>query len=219
MPPVEPPRPFLPELRHAAIGAGVPMWRVTPVEYLDSLFRNESADVKGDGRAGGRFDPGPDCPYPYTYVALDPVTAIAETLLRNRAFTAAGRLLRRDAYAARAVSILEPTRPLSLISLVEPEDLAAALQDGWLIHAEPRQYPRTRRWAHWFRECSDRADGIIWPSKRQPRGRVVLLFGDVDRAGLAMRRAPFGHRALDTEDGEQWLNGLLRPLHTYLKRE
>jgi RES domain-containing protein len=217
MPALDPPRPYVTELRHITVSAGQPMWRVTPLVHLESLFRTDVVDVKGDGKAGGRFDPGSECLYPYTYVALDPLTAIAETMLRSVGYQAAGRLLHRAAYTGRAVSILEPTRELSLISLLEAGDLAAARQDSWLVHAEPRQYPRTRRWGYWFRECSRRADGIIWPSKRHPHGKAVLLFGDPDRCGTALQRAPFGHRALDTEDGEHWLAGLLRPLQTYLR--
>ena len=218
MPPVDPPRPFVSPLRHLTLAAGQPLWRVTPSKHLDDLFRTDVVDVKNDGSCGGRFDPTSECDYPYTYVALDPVTALAETLLRNVAYDAAGRLLRRTAYAGRTVSILETSRALSLISLLEPEDLAAARQDTWLVHAEPEQYPRTRQWAHWFRECSEHADGVIWPSKRRPRGKAIILFGDADRCGTVLRRAPFDHRPLDGDDGERWLAGLLKPLHTYLDR-
>lgn len=219
MPPVEPPRPYLTQLRHISLSAGHLLWRVTPMQYLDDLFRTDVVDTKADGQTGGRFDPTPECLYPYTYVALDPLTAIAETLLRNAEYQAGGQLLPRAKYRERAVSVLEPTRALSLVTLSDLQDLAAARQDTWLVHADAEQYPLTRRWGHWFRECSERADGLIWPSKRNPHGRAILLFGDPDRCGTALRRAPFGHRRLDTADGEQWLAGLLKPLYTYLKRD
>jgi hypothetical protein len=44
----------------------------------------------------------------------------------------------------------------------------------------------------------------------------MMLFGDPDRSGSAVGPSPFGSRQLGTEDGTQWLAGLLAPLLTFL---
>lgn len=213
---VEPPRPAMVELRHQTLSAGIPLWRLGSVRRPAAVFREDIPDIADDGRLGGRFDPTKDCSYPYGYVALDPVTAVAEALLRDAPYQAGGRLLPHSKYVHKIMMCLEASRPLTLIRLIDAEDLAAARTDTWLLHAEPPDYPVTRRWAHWFRDCSPRADGIVWPSKRHPGGQVVLLFGDLGRSGSAVGPSPFGARPLGTEEGTRWLAGLLAPLLTFL---
>jgi hypothetical protein len=208
------------ELRHQTMSAGSLLWRAVSAHRVGTVFREDIPDVDDDGRLGGRFDPNEACRYPYCYLTLDPVTAVAETILRDAPYQAEGRLILRAKYEHKVMVGMEATRPLSLIRLMDAEDLAAARQDTWIIHAEPRDYPLTRRWAHWYRDCSPRADGLIWPSKRHPGGQVVMLFGDADRAGAgagAVAGSPFGTRKLGDEPGRRWLSGLLEPLATYLE--
>jgi hypothetical protein len=217
MPGPQPPRPYRVKLNVETISAGSLLWRTVQKDFADSHFREDIRDVDGNGLRGGRFDPAADCRYRYSYVALDPLTALAETLLRNTPYSAAGRLVRRVRLNRQMMVVLEATRPLTFVRLVDAADLAAARTDTWLVQAEPPDYPATRRWAHWFRECAARADGIVWPSKRHPGGQVAVLFGDDDRCGKAVKTSPFASRPLDDADGRSWLAGLLAPLATYLE--
>jgi hypothetical protein len=218
MPAGTPPVQYRVQLRHQKLSAGTLLWRTISEYRLDSLFRDDIPDVHNDGRYGGRFDPIQRCRYPYVYLGLDPVTAVAETLLRNAPFQAAGRVIPRVKYERKVMAILETTRPLELIRLIDAEDLAAARQDSWIVHAEVGEYPLTRSWAHWYRDCSVRADGLIWPSKRHPAGQVMMLFGDPSRCADAITLSPFGIRKLGDEPGRKWLGGLLEPLLTYLEQ-
>ena len=112
-----------------------------------------------DPDSGGRFDPTPECPYPYCYAAFDDLTAICEVLLRDVSFTGPTRFLMRRYVKDLQLMILETRRPLWLVSLLDAADLAAAGQDSWLIHAESTEsYKLTREWAHWLRE-SETPDG------------------------------------------------------------
>ena len=111
MPRVEPPRPATVELRHQTVAAGLPLWRLGSVRRPAGVFRDDILDVDDDGRLGGRFDPTKECPYPYSYVALDPVTPLAESILRDAPYQAGGRLLPRSKYAHKVMMCLESSRP------------------------------------------------------------------------------------------------------------
>jgi hypothetical protein len=169
-----------------------------------------------DPLRSGRFDPTPECPYPYCYAALDDLTALCEVLLRNLGFSAPSRYLLKKEVAGRRLTLLETEEELWLVSLADAADLAAACQDSWLIHAESPDYEMTQRWAHWLRDSSAPDGrppaGLLWPAKRQPGGRAVLLFGD--RCGDKVRYSSFGERPLDDEAGRKWLNLRLELLRT-----
>jgi hypothetical protein len=173
-----------------------------------------------DPDSGGRFDPTPECPYPYCYAAFDDLTAICEVLLRDVSFTGPTRFLMRRYVKDLQLMILETRRPLWLVSLLDAADLAAAGQDSWLIHAESTEsYKLTREWAHWLRDSETpdggRPAGLVWRAKREPGGRAVVLFGD--RCADAVVYSPFGVRPLDVGDGLQWLNRRLQLLRTKVK--
>jgi hypothetical protein len=146
---------------------------------------------------------------------MDDLTAIAEVLLRNVGFTAPYRYLAQTQVQGKRLAILETRRPLWLVSLVDAADLAAACQDSWLVHAESESFRITQRWAHWLREGSapdgEGPAGLMWPSKRAPGGRVVVLFGD--RCEKDVAYSSIGHRDLDG-DGLDWLNQRLLLLRT-----
>jgi hypothetical protein len=225
MPADIPPKGVQPRPRYAELPPGSFLWRVTkqpspaaggPV----SPFRDFSADPQTyDPQYSGRFDPTPECPYPYCYAALDDLTAIAEVCLRGVGFTGPDRYLTGRAVQGRRLAILETRKPLWLVSLLDAADLAAACQDSWLVHTESPDYRITQRWAHWLREGSapdgDGPSGLMWPSKRAPGGRVVLLFGD--RCGDAVTCSSFGERSFDGT-GLDWLNLRLSLLRTKVPR-
>lgn len=221
MPADIPPKDVRPRPRHVALPAGSFLWRITrqptpAAGGIVSPFRNFAADPDSyDPRLAGRFDPTPECPYPYCYAAFDDLTAISEVLLRDVGFTGPERYLTRCAVRGRRLAIIETCKPLWLVSLIDAADLAAACQDSWLVHTESANYRLTQRWAHWLRDgvAPDGAgpSGLMWPSKRAPGGRVVLLFGD--RCADAVICSSFGERMLD-DSGLEWLNLRLSLLRT-----
>jgi len=220
MPPGVPPSGVRAEPHYFALPAGSLLWRIERPNRAGErpLFRDRPAGVNPEGlMQGRRWDPAGDIRYGYLYAALDDLTALCETLLRDIPYDAPLRYLPLGAVENRSLVALETTRPLQLISLLEAADLAAVWQDTWLVHAEPRDYWVTQLWAHWLRqaETADRSgpDGVVWPSKRQPTGRAVMLFED--RASDAVIRSPLGERKLDeTGYGLRWLNARLRLLNT-----
>ncbi len=245
MPVGVPPKGVRPFPRYHWLPAGTFLWRVTgapavsvpsappappavagspslaPTPFAPTPFAPAPSPTDPPGSHWGRFHPTPDCPYPYCYAALDELTALCETLLRDVSFNAPVRLLPRATVRGQSLELLETRRPLALVSLLDAADLAAARQDTWLVQTEEPNYPVTRLWAHWLRDAlgPDGAGppaGLVWPSKRQPTGRAVLLFGD--RCGDALVRSSFGARRLDDEDGLAWLNRRLHLLRTGVDR-
>jgi hypothetical protein len=214
-----PPAGERPDPRYVQLPAGSFLWRVArPRGAVAPVFRPFPAAPGSTGISrSGRFDPAADCPYSYCYAALDDLTALCETLLRDFGFDGPVRYLPEQEIAGRRLSILETRAPLWLVSLVDAADLAAARQDSWLLHADQTDYRITRRWAHWLRDSPgpDGASppaGLVWRSKREPGGRAVLLFGD--RCADAVVVSPFGDRPLDGPDGTAWLNRRLELLRT-----
>jgi len=214
-------------LRRRTVPAGSLLWRVTrepegrrdaaPPTSTPMFWPGSRAVGRARPRSAGRFDPCGQHEYSYTYVALDDLTALAETLLRDVVFDGLRRCLPAAEARNRRLILLEAVRELSLISLVSLEDLAAARQDTWLVQADESDYALTRCWGHWLRECAADADGLVWRSRRNPDGMAVLLFGD--RCQGALRFSGLGYRRLDTPDGLQWLNGRLSLVQTYIATE
>ncbi len=210
--------------RFREVPPGTLLWRVTAPaqpsipEAEQPLFRAPAREVESHGgRWGGRFDATPDCPYPFCYAAFDDLTALCEVLLRDVPFGAEERYLPHTAVAGRRLVLLETLRPLWLVSLLGAADLAAARQDTWLVHTDDVNYPITRLWAHWLRDGDGSTGqgppaGLVWPSKRQPTGRAVLLFGD--RCGDAVRYSSLGSLRLDQPPGLDWLNRRLALVRT-----
>lgn len=217
-------RTAVPRLR--TVPAGTVLWRVTREPAADGsraatptplFWPGYHERTRNRPRLGGRFDPCPDDDYGYCYAALDDLTALAETLLRDVSFDGPGRSLPAEDIRDRRLALLETRRELSLISLVSFEDLAAAWQDTWLLHAEEDQYAMTRCWGHWLRRCAGTADGIVWRSKRNPDGLAVLLFQD--RCESAIEPSSLGYRRLDDEAGLDWLKHRLTLVMTYITPE
>ncbi|MFF9527048.1 RES family NAD+ phosphorylase [Streptomyces achromogenes] len=191
-----------------------------------SLFRVHASALAGAafnpvpaGRlyGGGRFDATEDRPYTYLYAGLAPAAAVCESLLRSVPFAADGgpRLLPRTGIARKRCTFLRLATDVTVVSLMSGADLAAVGQDSWLVQAEAAEYPWTRNWGHWIRDRTEAwAQGFVWPSKREPADRVVILFGDRCATDTVTECAP----AVDfgTPDGEDWLNTVLAPYHARL---
>jgi hypothetical protein len=208
---------------HHAIPAGQFLWRVSQQVFVrDASLFNPKLAPEGVpqtyaeiAQPGGRFDATAASPYSYCYAALDDLTAVAETLLRDVAFPDAVRPVEYAKVSRRCLVVYETLRPLTLVALTTASQLARARQDTWLIQAEESEYWRTRAWGHWLRTCSPEAHGFIWPSKRNPGGQAVILFGE--RCGKSeVARQPVFVRDLDGGSGLEWLNNRLSDLNTFV---
>lgn len=212
-------------VRHVLIPAGHLLWRIStdPAPSGDALFSGRLAPLgrptcPDELAVGGRFDATAESSYRYGYLALDDLTAVAETVLRDIAFTEDTRAIPRSQVLGRRLAVFEVLTPLRLVALTTAAELASARQDTWLIHAEVTEYWMTRRWGHWLRRCSPEAHGLIWPSKRNPGGQALVLFED--RCGSsAVAARPLFTRDLDGAHGERWLNRRLQELYAYIAPE
>ncbi|WP_255953782.1 RES family NAD+ phosphorylase [Streptomyces odontomachi] len=167
---------------------------------------------------GGRFDGTSCAPYPYLYAGLGVAAALCETLVRDLEFEPSGgpRLLTRAAVEGRRLTALRLTTDLTVLPLLDGRDLAAVHQDPWLIHTEARDYAYTRDWGHWIRRHTEPwAMGFLWPSKREPGERALVLFGDRCPPG-ALRVEPDSALDLDGPAGREWLDAALEPYHVRL---
>ena len=174
------------------LGAGTRLWRVHPRTWSGAEFN----DVRSDPHFGGnRFDSTPDDPFHYLYAALDPQTALLETLVRSIPFDDKGkRIIRRSAVRELRITAIELRRDLKLISLLTTTDLARACQDEWLTSTQPAEYPQTRRWCQWLRSRSGCAghDLAISPQPRQP---VACALRRSDSGPSASRHSGNHHRS------------------------
>ncbi|MET8699644.1 RES family NAD+ phosphorylase [Kitasatospora sp. NPDC058032] len=196
----------------AVLAAGTTLYRVHSTHRSPVAFNSVPAKALYDG---GRFDGTPNDEYGFLYAGFGPGAALCEVLLRSIPFDASGgpRLLQRAAFERRSLSVLRLRESVQAVSLMSGTELAAVGQDSWLIHAEGLEYPQTRDWGHWIRERTKTwSQGFVWPSKREPADRVVVLFED--RCGDAPLE-PTGHTVdFGTEEGEEWLNAALSPYLT-----
>ena len=187
--------------------AGTRLWRVHDQRYQATGFNPRTADTNF---GGGRFDGTDRDPYPTYYAGLGPETALAEALLRAIPFNDQGvRRIPRVSVRNRRLSTVETTGELALVDLCSGPALAAVAQDSWLIHAEAADYHATRRWASWIRDQAPKAQGLIWPSKREVGRRILVLFGDRCSGEILVERSP--GRDLDDLEGAVTINRLLAP--------
>ncbi|MBE1537049.1 RES family NAD+ phosphorylase [Actinomadura algeriensis] len=198
----------------APLPAGTALWRVHHGTRSADTFN----PVPADGQfGGGRFDATRDDPYPFLYVGFRPETALLEALVRSVPFNERGvRHLRRAALAGLVVSSLRTTADLTLVSLRDSADLAAACQDEWLVTADPPDYPQTRRWGHWLRERADWGQGLLWPSRRDLGNPTAVLFGDRTPAGT-LKPGDEPPVRLDDAVGAAWLNARLDPFRVRVR--
>lgn len=216
MPLTRPPAHFDGTPNRRALGRGTCLWRVHARAYSAHAFKPVPSDLLF---GGARFDSTDADPYPYWYAALDEITAVAETLLRDLHPDERGtRVLTRTHVENRKLSGLTLTRDLNLVSLLTGLDLAAVAQDAWLVTSPGHDYPQTRAWAHWLRRHAPWAHGLIWSSLRNPGRPAITLFGDrcaadfgADYESSLLHEVPELAVDLDDKAGIEWLNGLLEP--------
>jgi hypothetical protein len=176
MPRYEPPIHYEGTPNRYLLRRGSCLWRVHSRRYAAFAFKSPPASVL---YGGARFDATQADRYPYFYAGLSEETALAETLLRGVQPDDRGyRAVPREEVSERQLSGLALIQDLSLVSLVNAEDLAAIGQDAWLVTAPGHDYPQTRDWAHWLRRQAMGAHGLIWDSLRDRGGLAAVLFGD-----------------------------------------
>ncbi|MFJ5926209.1 RES family NAD+ phosphorylase [Kitasatospora sp. NPDC092948] len=192
--------------------AGTPLYRLHASRRGAAEFNPNPAHCL---YGGGRFDATRCDRFGFLYAASTPESAVCESVLRSVPFDPAGapRLVPRAAVRGRRLSFLRPTADLDLVSLMTGRDLAAVAQDSWLVQAEAAEYPFTRDWGHWIRaHTAPWAQGFVWPSKREPGDRVVVLFGDRCEAAV-LEETGTPAVDFDTPDGAARLDELLQPYH------
>jgi hypothetical protein len=211
----QPPADLVLRPRRQSLPAGTLLWRVHRRTHPAGEFNARGSDTLW---GGGRFDGTTQCPYPYLYAAFAQATAVAETMLRSMPFVGRRpRILPRAAVQGRRLSALTLAADVDLLALTTTPALAGVGQDEWLVHAEPVFYAQTRDWAHWMRDRTPWAQGLIWPSKRDLGQEAIILFGDRCAPSL-LSPAPAAGCDLDDEPGRVWLNALLADYRVHLNR-
>lgn len=212
MPNVPPPAALPGTPTKVTLPAGTALFRVHLSSRAGTGFNPAPADRL---YGGGRFDATENRPYAYLYAGLEPTAAVCESLLRSVPFAPDGgpRVLPRAGVVRKRFTFLRLAADVTVVSLMSGADLAAVGQDSWLVQAEAAEYPWTRNWGHWIRDRTEPwAQGFVWPSKREPADRAVILFADrcaTDTVAESEEPAvDFG-----TPEGEDWLNSVLAPYH------
>jgi len=157
---------------------------------------------------GGRFDATEVDRYGYLYAGADDECAICEALLRDVPLEAGGaRYLTQAAVADSVLSRLVLSADVSLISLCDGSDLARLGQgDNWLVSCPSSEYGYTRRWGHALRRWMPKAEGLVWPSRRDPSKRTYVFFDDRFSASLVVEE----ELALDSGAGRERLLDILQ---------
>ncbi|MCT2591574.1 RES family NAD+ phosphorylase [Streptomyces sp. N2-109] len=190
---------------------GTRLWRMHRTKRPAEQFNPVPVDAHF---GGNRFDGTVPDPYRYLYLAEDPTTALAESLLRSLEFDpeTGMRLVPYAAVAGKSLSLLRTRCELSLVSLVTEADLAAVCQDSWLLEAEGERYAKTRRWASEIRAQMPAAMGLIWQSRRNRPHLASVLFQD-RCGGEPLATVPMsGILDLGSPEGVTEANRLLAPL-------
>ncbi|MEU6367277.1 RES family NAD+ phosphorylase [Streptomyces sp. NPDC046931] len=190
------------------------IWRCHRHRYGAAEFNPRTAH---EFFKGSRFDSTEKDPYPFLYAALDPVTALAEVLLRSVEFgdRSAIRQIPWAQASAYALSAVRTAEDLVLVDLTSAEALAAVWQDDWLVDCRPDDYPQTRYWVRLIREHSKRAQGLRWTSKRCRPRPALQFFGD-RCAGQPLTTRSESSLRLDSDTDVQEVNRMLGPLRAVI---
>jgi hypothetical protein len=111
---------------------------------------------------------------------------------------------------SRRLSLIAPTRDLTLASLFAPDLKAWGLDRNQLIDTPKSTYAATVEWAKAIHNQFDHIDGLIWTSRQCDPDRCFIIFGDrasesdfevresltiSGHAGLLAELAGYGRRA------------------------
>lgn len=222
----EPPRQPPGEPVVTLLPKGTVVYRVYHVRYGPVAFKQRVAVEAERGHSapgGARFDGTTADPYSFLYAGSTPGVAIAETLLRDAAFTDSGtRTVLACAIAPLGCVPIEVTHAVQLVDLRGGRALAALGATAALVHSPERDYPVTRRWARRIREWCPDVMGLVWRSRWEPDGDAYVLFGDrlaaIGAGDEPVLRAIGRHRReFGSDAGKTWLRNRLLEYHTDLR--
>lgn len=178
--------------------------------------------MHGNQRLGNEFNPGAGGPtrfaffgkptVPVLYAATTEEAAISESILHDVP-AVGGQVLPRD-YQGRVVSRIITNKDLLLVSFHGIGLRRLGVEPRQLTDTESAHYRRTVRWAeaaHTFDLKGQRADGVVWMSRRCNTDQAVVLFGDrPDATDLSID--PSYGRAFDLPGDLAWLSDFCAPL-------
>ncbi|MBA2807788.1 RES family NAD+ phosphorylase [Streptomyces sp. KM273126] len=214
MPGQIPPQGVAMEPVFTVLPAGSLIWRCHAGHYGVGQFNSRTAH---EHFKGSRFDSTEADPYPYLYAALDPVTALAEVLLRSVEFSGGkGTAARQIPWGQASRYLLSAVRTavdVRLVDITSAEGLAAVWQDEWLVTS--LEYAQTRYWVRLIREHSASAQGLCWTSKRCMPRRALQFFGDRCGEHLLAPTPEECYRLGSPTDAKE-INRMLSPLHAVI---
>lgn len=115
----------------------------------------------------------------YLYAAAHHRTALGETLLRSKAPGAVGVQASRYGHLETLrIGWFRSQTDLHLADLSTDANLSAIGQDEWLTQCGGSGYEFTRKWGAYIRQAAPWAQGIVWPSRKDPNGLSYVFYED-----------------------------------------
>jgi hypothetical protein len=147
--------------------------QLTILEFSDSIFRTHAIDRSpiyfGRSRAN-RFDAA-DSSFGVMYAGRDLFCAFVETF----AWAAGTRIVTTAELQQRAVLELKAVRPLRLIDLTRSGALVRIGADSRLFSGD---HGAAQRWSLALHDHLSKPDGLIYPSRLDPKKHGLALFED-----------------------------------------
>jgi RES domain len=161
------------------------------VRCHDSRF---GATEFNPGFGRGRFHPfrdSRDAVVPSLYGASTLDGALSESIFHNVPARGSGKAIRRSVLKPMQVSTIAARRDLKLVQLHGHGLSRLGITRAELIDAEARQYSRTAAWAEALYTRVEKADGLVWVSRKHETSFALVLFGDrADRSDLEVIEPP-----------------------------
>jgi hypothetical protein len=198
--------------RREILSAGTELSRVHSSARSSTSFNERLAELES---GGGRFDGTSEEPYEFLYAASEERAAVCEALLRELPpEPSGGRLLPMKAVKGRSLSSIVTSRDVTLVRLIDAEDLGVLGQDTWVVQSPSGDYPLTRRWGHAIRRNAPWCQGLVWRSRLEPSSLAYVFFSDRQGAAtsplmVASEGNPTGSISFDTAEGETHLRQIL----------
>lgn len=201
------------------VPVGTVLVRVHRIDRRPDAFNDTARPPPPPGAPiqGGRFD-SQDGSCAYLYAAFTEAGAFAESFARQLDHTTVGpRPLPRARIAGTAVSQLATARDLRLV-IAHGAGAQQLGQDDWLTRCDEEGYPLCRRWAAQIRTWEPTSDGLIWRSKRDPDGLVMVLWTSTNAPPMVAPTNPPITEPLDNGAAHLRLQAFLVRWRLYLER-
>lgn len=179
LPPSE--HPFRTLVRPAAAWYRVHNYDVVSKRFGAAAFNDSN---NGDARFSPLIDPASGNVIPTIYAAQRPEGAISEVVLHDVPTPSTGHLHDWTRDKASNLHMSQIGLPdLELVDLQSQGLQAAGLEVWELFGTNMPDYARTRKWAVHIWQSMPSAQGLLWMSRRENEGAVIMLFGDRIPAG------------------------------------